>query len=156
MEITIDEIQMSLPEAAEEAVVLLPVGFMSDAKRTEYHSTAISFCKFARNAMPVQFASEPLTVLEQRSGDWFVPAMAITGQVINDHPVIVSVICGVIANYITAFMVSTNKPQVHVELVIEKTRGQTFVKVSYKGNVDDMQAAIENAVASARGDNADA
>jgi len=155
MEITIDQIQMSLLEATGEAVVLLPAGFLSDTKSTEYHSAAISFYKFAQKEMPVQFASEPQTVLEQRSGDWFAPAMAITDQVFKDHPMIVSVICGVIANYITALMISANKPKVHVDLVIEKTRGQTFVKISYKGDVDGMQTAIENAVESVRRDDAD-
>jgi hypothetical protein len=155
MEILIDNVELSLPKAADKAVVLLPTGYLSDTGCGEYHSTAISFFKFAQKEMPVKFATEPQTMLEQRSGDWFAPAMAITNQVISDHPVIVSIICGVISNYIYAFMTSQDKPQVHVDLVIEKTRGQTFVKVSYKGDVDGMKTAIENAVASARKDDAD-
>ena len=155
MEILIDDVEISLPAAAENAVVLLPTGYLSNTDRTEYHSTAISFFKFAQKEMPVQFATEPRTMLEQRSGDWFAPAMAITNQVINDHPVIVSVICGVISNYVFAFMTSVKRPRVHVDLVIERTRGQTFVKVSYTGDLDGMETAIKNAVAGARKDDSD-
>ena len=156
MTIVTDQIQISLPEGSDKAVIMLPARFLSDAKGAEYYSTAISFYKMVQKQVPVQFASEPLTLLDQRSGDWFAPAMAITNQFINDHPLIVSILCGVIANYVTALMSPVRSPQVHVNLIIERSRGKNFVNVAYTGDVEGMRDVIEKAVEIGRAGDADA
>jgi hypothetical protein len=83
-----------------------------------------------------------------------VEAVLFTDQLMKEHPNIVSIVCGVISSYVYAFFTTSKKPKVHLDLVIEKTRTQTFVKVSFEGDVGDLQA-VESAVRTALGDTLD-
>lgn len=153
-DISFEEVPLEVTVVASDAVVLLPVGYIAKMDSSQYHSAALSFYKFARSEMPVKFATDPESVFEQRSGDWFAPAMLLTDQLMTQHPNIVAIACGVISNYVYTLFTGAKKPDVHVDLIVEKTRTQRFVKVTYKGNVDGLRS-IEGAVQKALEDTSD-
>ena len=119
-------------------VMLLPTNFAQLPQSREYHSNTISFVKFARGQLDLDYAFEPETLLEQRSEDWFAPALLLSNQLIADHPLIVSVICGVISNYLFAVFKNRPKPQVSLDLICERTASSTYVRISYKGDVEGL------------------
>ena len=138
MGIEIKEIESSELPRGRSKIVLLPTNFAQSPHSREYHSSTMSFFKFARGHLDLDYASEPETLLEQRSEDWFAPVMLLSNKLITDHPLIVSVICGVISNYLFAVFKNRPKPQVSLDLICEKTASSSYVRISYKGNVEGL------------------
>jgi len=143
MSVDISEITGITFPTGGDAITLLPTGFEKSPDSREYHSNTISFAKFARGQLDLRYLSEPETLLEQRSEDWFGPIMLLTDQLVRDHPLIISIICGVISNYLFALYKTKPKPEVRLTLICEKSSTSTYVQVNYKGDIEGLSALQE-------------
>jgi hypothetical protein len=130
------------------SIVVLPTNFQDEPTSHQYHSNTLSFYKYARSELGLTYLSEPKKLFEQRSSEWFAPILLISHQLISENPTIVSIICGVISNYITSVFRGESEPAVYLRVICEKTKSSKYVEITYKGNADGL-IAIQDAVTKA-------
>lgn len=148
MKIDVKEINLLNLGLGSENVIILPYNYESD-KDYEYSSTALSFYKYAKEKLDIGFFTEPELLVEQRSGDWFGPTLLISTAAILQNPELISILCGVVANYITDFFKNTKKPEIELKIVCEETKLLRRTEITYKGNVkglDMLESSIKKVV----------
>lgn len=146
MSLEVTEIEASFPQAALGKILLLPSDFASDPAPARYHSNSLSFFKHSSETLKLAYLNQPTALLEQRSGEWFAPAMLITSQFMASHPNVVSIVCNLISSYIYDIYKGGTKPKVRITVLCEKKGASKFVRIDYEGEVDGLttvQAAID-------------
>lgn len=149
MSLEITEIETSFPQAIPNKISLLPSDFDCAPSSGRYHSNSLSFFKHSGAALCLSFLNEPTTLLEQRSGEWFAPAMLITSQFMASHPNVVSIACNLVSSYIYDIFKGTKQPKVRMTVLCEKRGTSKIVRIDYAGDVEGLgtvQAAIEKAL----------
>lgn len=148
MPLEVTEIDSTFPQAPLNSISLLPCDFESDVLSTRYHSNTLSFFKHSNEALKLSYLNEPSALFEQRSGEWFAPAMLITSQFMASHPNVVSIICNLISSYIYDIYKGASKPKVRLTVICEKKKTSKTVRIDYEGDVEGlamMQSAIDKA-----------
>lgn len=149
MSLEVTEIEASFPQAPQDKISLLPSDFISDPDSARYHSNALSFFKHSSEALSLAYLNEPTSLIEQRSGEWFAPAMLITSQFMTNHPNIVSIACNLISSYIYDIYKGIAKPKVQMTVLCEKKGTSKLIQIDYQGDVEGLstvQAAIDAAL----------
>lgn len=149
MSLEITEIEISFPQTVSNKILLLPSDFDSNPSSGCYHSNSLSFFKHSGAALNLSFLNEPTTLLEQRSGEWFAPAMFITSQFMASYPNVVSIACNLVSSYIYDIFKGTSKPKMRMTVLCEKKGTSKILKIDYSGDVEGLssvQAAIEKAL----------
>lgn len=149
MPLEITEIETSFLLAVPNKISLLPSDFDIDPSSGCYHSNSLSFFKHSGTAMSLTFLNEPITLLEQRSGEWFAPAMLITSQFMASHPNVVSIACNLVSSYIYDIFKGASKPEVRMTVLCEKRGTSKIVRIDYAGAVEGLstvQTAIDKAL----------
>lgn len=145
----INEIEISFPQAEPNKISLLPSDFDSDPSSGRYHSNTLSFFKHSGSTLNLSFLNEPTMLLEQRSGEWFAPAMLITSQFMASHPNVVSIACNLVSSYIYDIFKGTAKPKVRMTVLCERKGTSKVFRIDYEGDVEglsSLQTAIEKAL----------
>lgn len=148
MEISVREIDAPQFDCSSDEIVILPHNYQSD-KSYEYHSTTISFYKYSRDKLGIKYFTEPELLIEQRSGDWFGPLLLISSSALSQNPELISITCGVIANYVTDFFKSTEKPNIRLKVIYKETKTSKLTEISYEGGLeglDKLEASINKVV----------
>lgn len=137
MATNIKEVNLKNIDDGLTGVVILPVNYSED-KNHRYHSSSLSFYKYAKNRLDISYLNEPEVLLEQQSGEWIGPVILITHMAYTSNPEIIAIICGVIANYITDFFKGTKRPTVSLKIIYKETKSSKFTEIEYKGGVDGL------------------
>lgn len=143
MEFTIKEIDDPQLDLSSEGIVILPHNYKEDEKH-EYHSTTISFYKYSRDKLDIRYLSKPELLIEQRSGEWFGPLLFISSAALLQNPELISIVCSVIANYITDYFKGKEKPNIRLTFVIEETKTSKTTKLSYEGGIEGLDKLPES------------
>lgn len=143
MEITVKEIDAPNFDCSSEDVVILPHNYQTDEDH-EYHSTTISFYKYSRDKLDIKYFTEPELLIEQRSGDWFGPLLFISSSALLQNPELISITCGVIANYVTDFFKGTDKPNVRLKVIHKETKTSKLTEISYEGGLEGLDKLEES------------
>lgn len=143
MEITVREIDAPQFDCSSEDVVILPHNYQID-EGYEYHSTTISFYKYSRDKLDIKYFTEPELLIEQRSGDWFGPLLFISSSALLQNPDLISIMCGVIANYVTDFLKSTDKSNIRLKVIHKETRTSKLTEISYEGGLKGLNKLEES------------
>lgn len=130
-------------DAAE--LIMLPSNLPDEPEDYHYSSTAVSFYKYAKTKAPIEFLTEPATLIEQRSGDWYAPMILITQAAIAAHPLIVNVLSGLLANYLFDFFKGQTQPQANLDFVIETKKGKKskFVRLRARCPAKELDAVMK-------------
>jgi hypothetical protein len=107
-------------------------------EQTIYSSSSISFYKYAKNQVNLNYIRKPDIILEQRSIDWFGPTLLITTAALTQNPELVSITLNVISNYITDFFKGRQEPDIKISLLIQQSTTK-FKKLDYEGNKDGLK-----------------
>jgi hypothetical protein len=148
MEITVKEIDAPQFDCSSDEVVILPHNYQSN-ENYEYHSTTISFYKYSRDRLDIKYFTEPELLIEQRSGDWFGPLLFISSSALSQNSELISITCGVIANYVTDFFKSTDKPNIRLKVIHKETKTSKLTEICYEGSLeglDKLEASINKVV----------
>lgn len=137
MEITVKEIDAPQFDCSSGDVVILPHNYQAD-EGYEYHSTTISFYKYSRDKLDIKYFTEPELLVEQRSGDWFGPLLFISSSALLQNPELISIMCGVIANYVTDFFESSDKPNIRLKVIHEEKKTSKLTEISYEGGLEGL------------------
>lgn len=138
MGITVKEIDTQKFDQIVNEVVILPSNYQSDENH-EYHSTTISFYKYAKTRIPVKYLSEPELLIEQRSGDWFGPLLLISSLALSQNPELIAITCSVIANYVTDFFKGKKSPNIRLKVLYKETKSSKVTEISYEGDLDGLK-----------------
>lgn len=117
---------------------LMIVPELIENEQSIYSSSSISFYKYAKNQVNLNYIRKPDIVLEQRSIDWFGPTLLITTTALTQNPELVSITLNVISNYITDFFKGSQEPDIKVSLLIQQSKTK-FKKLDYEGNKDGLK-----------------
>ena len=149
MSIEITKISNIKTKGVNSEIVLLPHDYGKEDSAT-YSSTAISFYKYSKHKLDISYYSEPEILLEQRSSEWFAPLFLITSTALTHNPQLISILCGVVANYLTDFFKGQSMPQVRLDIMYEETETSKKTKISYQGDIDGLDTLKDsiNAIAS--------
>lgn len=137
MSIEIKEIETDKLGDASKKVILLPQNYLS-GNDLNYHSTTLSFYKYSKDHLDIEYYSEPEVLVEQRSGEWFGPVLLLTSLAINENPQLPSIICSVIANYVTDFFKGQKKPNIKLKLIFKETKSSKVTEISYEGDTEGL------------------
>lgn len=108
MKLEIKELMLDKFDDLSEGVVILPHNYLSEDEE-EYQSTTLSFYKYSKEKVEIACLTKPEIIVEQRSGEWFGPVLLFTSYSLSQNPALVSITCGVIANYVTDFFKGQKK-----------------------------------------------
>lgn len=139
MSIKIETTEIMNTDFNENVVIVLPVS-LNESDLHNYSSTALSFWKYARREIDIELLSEPKTLVEQRSGEWFGPIILITSSLLSSNSALVSVLCGVISNYLTDFFKGKpDEPVVKIKVLYKETKSSKTTEISYEGDIQGIE-----------------
>ena len=137
MGIETNEIETDKLVEASKKVILLPQNYLAE-NDLNYHSTTLSFYKYSKEHLDIEYYSEPEILVEQRSGDWFGPVILLTSLAINENPQLASIICSVIENYVTDFFKGQKKPNIKLKVIYKETKSSKVTEISYEGDTEGL------------------
>lgn len=133
----IQESKIKLEGNKKLEVMILPVDYGSKNSGI-YNSTAISLKKDLSEVISIDFSTKPESLLEQRSSEWFGPAIAIAYSLYENKELLSILIEGVISHLNMAFQ-GKSEPSVKLDIVVTKTEAEAekneSVVLRYNGNV---------------------
>lgn len=145
MNINVEDIELNDSRFECDKVTILPVNFYESDEKYQYSSTSISFWKYANSKIKIDFLTEPELLVEQRSAEWFGPAILLTSFMLTENPQIISILCGVISNYLSDFYKSIKKPTIKLKVLYKETKSSKTTEISYEGDLtgmDRLEASI--------------
>lgn len=110
-----------------------------------YASSTVSFFKFARNFININFIKKPDMLLEQRSIDWFGPTLLFTTAALTQNPDLVSISINVLSNYIYDYFKGQKEPNIKLNIMIQKSKTE-YTKLNYEGTKEGL-IEIEKVIA---------
>lgn len=102
-----------------------------------YASSTVSFLKFARKFININYLKEPNIVLEQRSIEWFGPTLLFTTAALAQNPELVSIALNVLSNYISDYFKGHKEPNVKLNIMVQKSKTQC-TNIMYEGPKDGL------------------
>jgi len=118
-----------------DKITLLPENYYESEDKYRYSSTAISFWKYSNNKIDINILTEPKLLIEKRSGEWFGPDILLISTLVAQNPAIVSILCGIISNYLTDFFKGMSKPKVKLKIFYKEEKSSKTTEISYEGDI---------------------
>lgn len=143
MKLEIKELMSDKFDELSKGVVILPHNYLSEEKE-EYHSTTLSFYKYSKEKVEIAYLTKPELLVEQRSGEWFGPVLLFTSMALSENPELVSITCGVIANYVTDYFKGQKEPSVRLKVIHKETKASTLTEISYEGGLEGLEKLKES------------
>lgn len=137
MSVTMKEISTPTIGCNYEHIVILPINFLEQENHT-YPSTSLSFYKYAKRSLEVDYLNDPESLFEQRSVEWFGPVILITSSALAQNSELISITCGVISSYLTDFFKGQNKPNISLKVVYKETKTTKTTEIEYTGNGENL------------------
>ena len=157
MDIKIVPVDCDKFDSLGTGVTILPANFNADkADDYSYHSTTPSFYKYAENKVEISCLSKPTRLIEQRCGDWFAPTLLFTSTAIVANPQIVSIVCGVISNYIFDYFKGAKKPNVRLKVLHKQSKASSLTEMNYDGPVEGLSKFADAVLEISKGASRDA
>jgi hypothetical protein len=128
-------------EIKNDCLMILPDNFFNNNQDNFdnyfYSSETISFYKYAQQKnIKIDYFAKPDLLLERYSYEWFAPSLLLTSEIISHNPEIVSIVCGLISNYIYDLFKSEKKPNIRLNVIYKETKNHKLTKINYQGTVD--------------------
>jgi len=138
MSVTTKEISAPTFSCNNESIIILPINYV-EQENHKYPSTSLSFYKYAKQSLEIEFFNTPELLFEQRSVEWFGPVILITSSALAQNSELISITCGVISNYLTDFFKGQDKPNMSLKVVYKETKTSKTTEIEYKGNGGNLE-----------------
>lgn len=142
MEIEVKERESNNLNVTVGGVLILPENYLSDEKY-HYYSTTISFYKYAKKQLEIDYLTKPEALIEQRSGEWFAPVLMFTSIALVENPALISITCGIISNYVTDFFKGQATPKIRLKVIHKETKSTKLTEISYEGDLEGLNKLEE-------------
>jgi len=124
---------------ADRAITILPSNTKEAASEYMYSSTSMSFQKYARKHLALDYLTKPERLYTQKSVDVFLPAILFgLGQVI-ENPDLVKLLLEVTFNYVKETFVGDKAPTVKATFVSKETEKEKYLSVTYEGPLEGLK-----------------
>lgn len=137
MSIEVIELKNLQVDTVNTEVMILPYNY-GDDEGLMYDSTAISFYKYSKDKLDIRYYSNPEILVEQRSNEWFTPLLFVSSAAMSLTPELTSILCGLIANYVTDFFKGQSTPDVRINVIYKETKNSKLTKISYEGDLEGL------------------
>jgi len=124
-----------------ETITLLPFNFDIVSKKEDliYDNSVKTIRTLLRNAkLPderIEKLSETIGYRQLNHFEWLAPTFFVSYSILTQNPHLITVSLSVLANYLTDFFKGmSGEKKVKIEIVVEKEKGKTYKKVTYKGD----------------------
>jgi hypothetical protein len=137
MSITIKEINIPTIGCDYENVIILPTNFTEQESHT-YQSSSLSFYKYAKQSLDIDFLNNPELLFELNSVDWFGPVILITSAALTQNSELISIACGVISSYFSDCFKGKEKPVMSFKIIHKETKTTKTTEFTYTGSGEDL------------------
>jgi hypothetical protein len=143
MNVEPEEIELDYPiPQTDDAVLILPLAKSIEYKQKKcvlYAETTLAMLKILRtNGIGTNLAYgniDEIVYRENRSIDWFAPALLFVGTAISQNPDLVSITLNVISSYLyDIFKGKKDDPNVHCKFAVQ-VEGKKVKSIKYEGPV---------------------
>lgn len=141
--VAIDHLNKEINQRAGNSILFVPDNWPSEEKEYAYPSTVESVTKLLKqNKVPVDSlhpidATTPLH--DNRGLDWIAPTFLVSGLLLTQNPMVVSIVLGIVANYVTdLFKGLKNDPKVKLNIVQTAADGKRAQRIKYEGPVSGL------------------
>ena len=111
---------------------------LTEDEQNIYASSTVSFFKFARKFINIQYVKQPNIILEQRSIEWFGPTLLFRTAALVQNPELVSIALNVLSNYISDYFKGHKEPNVKLNIVVQKSEIE-YTNFMYEGPKDGLK-----------------
>jgi hypothetical protein len=129
----------TIVQEATNQIVLLPNNIEStEGEQNLYASSLPTVLKLARqHGLPVAVHGDVSSsaLLEQRSVEWFGPAIFVSSLFASQNPHAVSVALSMLANYLTTLFSGRSDASANLDIYVRQDRAGTITKIKYNGAV---------------------
>lgn len=126
------------------AFTIMPDNYQSDNEEPHYSPNAIAIKKIAKLAgIEIETFSTIETVYEKRSNEWFGPVILITSGMYSQNPELISISCGLIANYLTTIFKGKEMPEASLTYLYSKDGKKEVTEISYRGPADKISEIVD-------------
>jgi hypothetical protein len=139
MNIAKQEIDLHGSDYNRNVVTIMPY---SIEKKDEnlYSSTVLSFWKYARKDVNIELFSEPQSLVEQRSSEWFGPTVLFTSSMLAGNNELVSIYCNIVSNYLYDFFKGNSEnPSIKLKVLYKETKSSRTTEISYEGDISGIK-----------------
>lgn len=135
MEITVHNISAEYNTAEiNTSVVALPVLHLQHDRTTYAASTPSLLKHLTRSGITATYLSEPDSLFEQRSIDWFGPSLMILHSVYTANPDIFKVVLDAILSHTKQLYPSDSKPNLRFSIIMHEDDNSRTTDVQYEGD----------------------
>ncbi len=123
----------------DRPITILPSNLDELSTNYMYSSTAISFHKYAKRHLELDYLTKPEKLYAQQSVDVFLPAILFgVGQVVQ-NPDLVKMFLEVAFNYVKETFLGDKTPTVRATFLSRETESEKYVSVTYEGPIDGLK-----------------
>jgi len=132
-----------IEQRAAGSILFVPDNWSAERKEHVYPSTVDSVVKLLmQNEVPVDTLDpiDATTALQDNRGlDWIVPTFVVSGLLLTQNPMLISVALGIIANYVTdLFKGLKDDPEVKLNIIQTAADGKKAQRIRYEGPVSGL------------------
>jgi hypothetical protein len=132
-----------IERCAASSILFVPENWPAERKDHVYSSTVDSVVKLLKqNEVPVETLDpiDATTALQDNRGlDWIVPTFVVSGSLVTQNPMLISVALGVIANYVTDLLKGLKSdPVVKLNIIQTAADVKKAQRICYEGPVSGM------------------
>lgn len=117
---------------------LIIIPDLTKEEQNIYSSDIISFYKYAKNQVNLNYAKKPNLFLEQRSADWFGPTLLFTTAALTQNSELISITLNIISNYLTDYFKGHKEPKIKISFITQQSKTQ-FTKLDYEGDKEGLK-----------------
>lgn len=128
-------------------LALLPANFETAASLTDFRqvSEAATVRTLFRQAGikldDIGTPGQRFPYVQNNAFEWVAPTLFVSAALLSENQSSISIALGVIANYATDFFKGmSGKNQITLEVIVERTKSQTYKRVSYKGDPEGLKS----------------
>ncbi|MCT8090481.1 MULTISPECIES: hypothetical protein [unclassified Acinetobacter] len=133
----IEKIELELLDLDHYSDLMILPELIEDEQNI-YAASTVSFFKYARNFININYIQKPDIVLEQRAIDWFGPTLLFTTAALTQNPELVSIALNVLSDYISDYFKGRKEPNIKLNVMIQKSKAE-YTNLKYEGPKDGLK-----------------
>lgn len=128
-------------------LALLPANFETAASLTDFRQVSEAatvktlFRQVGIQLEEIGRTGQKIPYVQNNAFEWVAPTLFVSAALLSENQGSISIALGVIANYATDFFKGmSEKKQVTLDVIVERTKSRTYRRISYKGDPDGLKS----------------
>ncbi|HCM9143870.1 hypothetical protein [Enterobacter hormaechei] len=111
-----------------------------------FSTDSISFIKYLKKEIDLEFYHQPEGFWEQRSIDWLGPTLFLTGKLLYDNPDLLNILFEMLSSYVREKLPNRDSSKIKINVICKKDENTKSMEINYEGDInglDEIKNAIE-------------